>query len=50
MGHSLGSAGYSVDLSTAPNQASGVLSWTFHWRAQNRWLGYNVDISIEPRN
>ena len=50
MGRSLGSAGYSVDLSTAPNQASGGLSWTFHWPRQNRWLGYNVEISIEPRN
>jgi len=49
MGHSLGSAGYSVDLSTAPNSESGGLSWTFHWRDQNRWLGYNVEISIEPR-
>jgi glucoamylase len=50
MGRSLGSAGYSVDLSTAPNPASGGLSWTLHWREHNRWLGYNVDISIEPRN
>src|SRR5579863_1188621 len=48
MGRSLGSAGYSVDLYTARNQQSGVLSWTFHWRAQNRWLGYNVEITIEP--
>jgi glucoamylase len=50
MGRSLGSAGYSVDLSTAPNQTSGGLSWTFHWPRQNRWLGYNIEISIEPRN
>ena len=48
MGHSLGSAGYCVDLCTVGNQQNGVLSWTFHWRAQNRWLGYNVDITIEP--
>ena len=44
---SLGSAGYSADLSTAPNQASGGLSWTLHWPEQNRWLGYNVEIKIE---
>jgi glucoamylase len=50
MGRSLGSAGYSVDLSTGPDIESGGLSWTFHWRSQNRWLGYNVEISIEPRN
>ena len=49
MGRSLGSAGYSVDLSTAPNQESGDLSWTLHWREQNRWLGYNVEIKIETR-
>jgi glucoamylase len=50
MGRSLGSAGYSVDLSTGPNHGSGGLSWTFHWPQQNRWLGYNIEISIEPRN
>ena len=42
---SLGSVGFSADLSTAPNQASSGLSWTFHWPEQNRWLGYNVEIS-----
>jgi hypothetical protein len=53
---SLGNAGYSADLSTAPlsetapNQESSDLSWTLHWPEQNRWLGYNVDIKIEERN
>ena len=46
----LGSAGFIADLSTARNQESGGLSWTLHWPGQNRWLGYNVDISIEPRS
>ena len=45
----LGSAGFSADVGTA-DQASGGLSWTLHWPGQNRWLGYNVDISIEPQN
>ena len=45
----LGSAGFSADLCTVRNQESGGLSWTLHWPGQNRWLGYNVDISIEPQ-
>ena len=50
---SLGSAGYSADLSTAPtretasNPESGGLSWTLHWPQENRWLGYNVEIAVE---
>jgi glucoamylase len=48
MGRSLGSAGYSADVCTAGTDESGVLSWTLHWPGQNRWLGYNVEISIEP--
>jgi glucoamylase len=46
---SLGSAGYSADLSTAPNQANSGLLWTLHWPEQDRWLGYNVEITIEAR-
>jgi len=47
---SLGNAGYCADLSTAPDQAGGGLSWTLHWPEQNRWLGYNVETKIEGRN
>ena len=25
------------------------LSWTLHWPEQNRWLGYNVEVKIEPK-
>ncbi len=46
---SLGSAGHSADLITAPNQASGGLSWTLHWPEQKRWLGYNVEVKIESK-
>jgi len=46
---SLGNAGYCADLSTAPHPESSGLSWTFHWPEQNRWLGYNVDITIVNR-
>jgi glucoamylase len=46
---SLGNAGYSADLSTAHYPQSSGLSWTLHWPEQNRWLGYNVDITIESR-
>ena len=47
----LGSAGFSADIvpdgKTTP--ADGRLSWTLHWPEQDRWLGYNVEITIEPR-
>ena len=46
---SLGNAGYCADLSTAQHPQSSGLSWTFHWPEQDRWLGYNVDITIENR-
>jgi len=39
-----GSAGYSVDIAT-PGR-SGQISWTLHWTAADRWLGYNVTIEI----
>jgi len=48
-GRSLGSAGYAADI--VPDGAanlSGQLSWTLHWPDQDRWLGYNVDMKIEP--
>ena len=45
---SLGCAGHSADISPAAKQESGGLSWTLYWPDQNRWLGYNVDIKIEP--
>ncbi len=43
----LGSAGYGADLSPAPKQTSGGLSWTLHWLDQGRWLGSNVEVKIE---
>ena len=42
--------GYSADISTATDSAGGELSWTLHWPEQDRWLGYNVNIKIEPAN
>jgi len=44
---SLGSAGYSVDISTTNASAGGELSWTLQWTDQGRWLGYNVNLKIE---
>jgi glucoamylase len=44
---SLGSAGYSVDISTAGAPVGGELSWTLQWTEQGRWLGYNVNVKIE---
>jgi glucoamylase len=44
---SLGSAGYSVDVSTTHAQAGSGLSWTLHWPEQQRWLGYNVEVKVE---
>jgi glucoamylase len=41
---SLGSAGFSVDISAGPGP--GKLSWTLHWPEAGRWLGYNVEIQV----
>ena len=49
---SLGSSGYSVDISTSALPAGGALSWTFQWTDQGRWLGHNVNIQLtgeDPR-
>jgi hypothetical protein len=46
---SLGSAGYSADIDPAPEQGSGRLSWTVHWPDEDRWLGYNVEVTVEAR-
>jgi glucoamylase len=45
--HSQGSAGYSVDISTATVPDGGELSWTLQWTDQGRWLGYNLNLKIE---
>jgi len=52
LSRSLGSAGYSADLPTTDSvktdgQIVG-LSWTLYWPEQGRWLGYNVEVMIEP--
>jgi glucoamylase len=49
LSNSVGDCGYSAEVSTAPDQAGGDLSWTLHWPEQNRWLGYNVETKIENR-
>src|SRR6266702_983527 len=41
----LGSAGFSVDIRTGPEE--GELSWTQHWPESGRWLGYIVIVKIE---
>jgi glucoamylase len=50
---SLGSAGHCADI--LPDAAAGTaspppggLSWTLHWPEQDRWLGHNIEIRIEP--
>jgi glucoamylase len=45
---SLGSAGFSADVATAPSQTSS-LSWTLHWPERNHWLGYNLEIQIKAK-
>jgi glucoamylase len=44
---SLGSAGYSADISTGTTPVDGALSWTLQWTEQGRWLGTNVNLKIE---
>ncbi|HEX4287009.1 MAG TPA: glycoside hydrolase family 15 protein [Terracidiphilus sp.] len=47
----IGSAGFSVDISTAEFMAGGELSWTLQWTDGDRWLGYNVNLGIDaPTN
>ena len=45
--HGKGSAGFSVDISTARDAAGGELSWTLQWTDGDRWLGYNVNLKID---
>jgi glucoamylase len=45
---SLGSAGFSADIPTAPDQ-TGSLTWTLHWPERDHWLGYNVEVKVEAR-
>jgi hypothetical protein len=44
---SMGSAGFSADILPAQRQNPPVLSLTFFWPEEHRWLGYNYDIRIE---
>ena len=44
---SLGSAGYSADIQPAKRENPSVLSLTFFWPEENRWLGHNYDIRID---
>ncbi|HVZ84422.1 MAG TPA: glycoside hydrolase family 15 protein [Terracidiphilus sp.] len=43
---SLGSAGFSADLPTVPEQNGGALSWTLQWAGDGSWLGYNVNVRL----
>jgi glucoamylase len=43
---SQGSAGFCAEIAAAPGSAG--LSWTLHWPEQKRWLGYNVEVAIDP--
>jgi glucoamylase len=47
---SLGSAGFSADILPGQRVNSTVLSLTFFWPEENRWLGHNYDIRIEEPN
>ena len=44
---SRGSAGFSVDISTAGLPAGGELSWTLRWTDAAQWLGRNIEIKID---
>jgi glucoamylase len=46
--HDLGSAGFSADLEIPATAEAGELSWTLQWTAKGRWLGYNVQVKIDP--
>lgn len=40
-----GYAGFSVDIPPPAN--SNRIQWTMRWPAQDRWLGYNIEVKIE---
>jgi glucoamylase len=49
---SLGSAGFSADINAetgaeGAGSETGKLSWTLHWPDRDRWLGYNVEVTVE---
>jgi len=43
----LGSAGFAADILPTDRELPAVLSLTFFWPEENRWLGHNYDIRIE---
>ncbi|MGA9672351.1 MAG: glycoside hydrolase family 15 protein [Terracidiphilus sp.] len=43
---SLGSAGHCADIT--PGLESKDVQWTLYWPEQHGWLGYNVDVQVEP--
>jgi glucoamylase len=45
----LGSAGCAADIATDVAKGGGELSWTLHWTEQDRWLGYNVVVTLEAK-
>jgi glucoamylase len=47
--HNIGSAGYSADIATPPSKTNSALSWTLHWTDPDRWLGYNVVVTLEAK-
>ena len=49
LSRSLGSSGCAADIPTEASQAGGELSWTLHWTEQDRWLGYNVVVTLEAK-
>ncbi len=48
--HSVASAGFSADIQLGPATEPGELSWTLHWTERDRWLGYNVQVKVEPES
>jgi glucoamylase len=44
-GRSLGSAGFSADLT--PRASSAAVEWTLRYPEQDAWLGYNVVVKID---
>jgi glucoamylase len=47
MSHSLGSAGFSAEIPTGPDDKK--LQWTLRWTEQGTWLGYNVEVQVDGK-
>jgi len=42
----VGYSGFYADITTAAGQP-GTISFTLYWPGQDKWLGRNIDVTVE---